>query len=324
MRKDVRERLFLPIVLPIAILAFIAAVLWSFSRILLGITSIAATATATAVALSIVVVAAVAAGRSAIRGSTIAAMFGATAGIAMLAGGIALAFAAGGEEAETPDHGGPPAGAVVRLAAQDIAFDPTKLSVPAGEPFTISFDNRDADTQHNVAIYDNEEFSGDPLFDGDIVTGPIQVDYDVDALPAGTYFFHCVVHPTMTGEIQVAQGGGGPTGGGPEGGPPGGGGPEGGGPGGAPTVVAQGIAFDTTTIQLPAGQGTSLTFDNRDAGIQHNIAIYRDDTLAENLFRGDIVTGPTTVDYSIPVLDAGEYYFQCDVHPNMNGTVTVA
>jgi plastocyanin len=26
----------------------------------------------------------------------------------------------------------------------------------------------------------------------------------------------------------------------------------------------------------------------------------------------------------VPPLDPGSYYFQCDVHPNMNGTVTVA
>jgi plastocyanin len=26
--------------------------------------------------------------------------------------------------------------------------------------------------------------------------------------------------------------------------------------------------------------------------------------------------------YDVPELEAGTYYFQCDVHPNMNGTVT--
>ncbi|MGH2590233.1 MAG: cupredoxin domain-containing protein, partial [Actinomycetota bacterium] len=99
------------------------------------------------------------------------------------------------------------------------------------------------------------------------------------------------------------------------------------GPGGVPadpsTVVAQGIAFDTDTISLPAGQPATLTFENRDPD-PHNIAIYTDDSVSESLFQGEIVTGPTTVDYAIPPLDAGEYYFQCDVHPNMNGSVTVA
>ncbi len=98
----------------------------------------------------------------------------------------------------------------------------------------------------------------------------------------------------------------------------------GGGAGAAVTVTAQNIAFDTATINLPAGTASTITFDNRDAGTQHNIAIYTDSSLSENLFRGDLVTGPGTMDYAIPPLDPGTYYFQCDVHPTMNGTVVVA
>jgi plastocyanin len=36
-----------------------------------------------------------------------------------------------------------------------------------------------------------------------------------------------------------------------------------------------------------------------------------------------VATGPTTVTYDIPALDAGTYYFHCDVHPTMNGSVVV-
>ena len=89
------------------------------------------------------------------------------------------------------------------------------------------------------------------------------------------------------------------------------------------TVVAQNIAFDTSTITLAADVVSTLTLDNRDAGVQHNIAIYADSSMAEELFNGELITGPTTVDYSIPALPAGEYYFACIVHPNMNGMVVV-
>jgi hypothetical protein len=34
-------------------------------------------------------------------------------------------------------------------------------------------------------------------FAGDLVTGPATATYDVPAIPAGTYFFHCDVHPTQ-------------------------------------------------------------------------------------------------------------------------------
>jgi len=323
MKKDVRDRLLLPLLLPVGILLFIALILWGFSRILLGLTATTATVTAVVAALGIMVVAAVAAGRTTVRGSTIAAMFAATAGVAMLAGGIALAFVAGGDEGEEP---GPPDGEVpvVQLVAQDIAFNPTDLTVPAGVPFEIAFDNRDAGQQHNVAIFDNPDFSGTPVFEGDLVSGPGQTTYRVNPLEPGPYSFLCVVHPTMTGQIEAVEGAGGSGGGGP-GEPGGGGGPPGGGgePGGGQTVVAQNIAFDTQTIELPPEAVVTITFDNRDAGTPHNISIYSDESLGETLFQGEIVTGPAAIPYQVGPFPAGEYYFQCDVHPDMNGAVRV-
>jgi plastocyanin len=128
----------------------------------------------------------------------------------------------------------------------------------------------------------------------------------------------------MTGQIEAVEGAGEP-GGGPGGEEPGGGEgpPDGGGPAGGLTVVAQNIAFDTQTIELPPDTVATITFDNRDAGTPHNIAIYSDENLGEILFQGEIVTGPTTIPYEVGPFPPGEYYFQCDVHPNMNGTVTV-
>jgi plastocyanin len=89
------------------------------------------------------------------------------------------------------------------------------------------------------------------------------------------------------------------------------------------TVVAQNIAFDTSTIRLEPVP-TTITFENRDAGVQHDIAIYSDSSLADELFDGELVTGPATVDYAVPALPPGEHYFQCNVHPNMNGSVVVS
>ena len=88
-------------------------------------------------------------------------------------------------------------------------------------------------------------------------------------------------------------------------------------------MVAQNIAFDTATISLPAGQPSSITFDNRDAGTQHNIVIATDSSLSTQLFNGELITGPATIEYAIPALEAGEYYFLCLVHPTMNGSVLV-
>jgi len=305
-KADTRDRLLLPILLPIGILAVIGVVLWGFSRLLLDVHGAAATMVALTVAGAIVLIAAAAAARPQVRGSTIVAMVGATAGVAMLAGGIAIAVVAGEGEGGGP---GPGPGTVVRLTAAGIAFEPTTLSATADEPFAIAFDNRDAGVQHNVQIFDNPDFSGTPLFAGELVTGPAQAQYEVAPLPQGIYAFNGVVHPNMTGELEVRPGRGG-----------------GGGGGGAPPVqvVAANIAFDTDTIALPADVPSAITFDNQDAGVQHNISIYSDPSLGQTLFPGDLVTGPETIEYAIPPEPAGEYYFQCDVHPTMNGTVVVA
>jgi plastocyanin len=310
MRPVLRDRLVMPILLPLGILAVIAAALFGFSRILLSLTPDAATVTAIVVASDVVITAAVAAGRKQVRLSTLGAMLGVTAGVAMLAGGVALAVVGGTEE-----EGGGGEKPVVTLAAANIAFEPTSLTVPAGEAFTLQFHNQDANTQHNVQIFDDPEFAGTPLFNGALVTGVRQTDYDVEPLDAGAYFFLCEVHPTMTGEMQAVPSGGG---GGGETGP---GGPGAG--GGGVTVVAQSLVFDTATIELEPVP-TTITFENRDAGVQHNIAIFSDSSLGDELFNGELITGPATAEYAVPALQPGEHYFQCNVHPNMSGTVVVS
>ncbi len=203
----------------------------------------------------------------------------------------------------------------VKVVAQGIAFtEGDCIEATAGEPFAIEFDNRDDATQHNIEIFAGEEPTGDTVFSGDLITGPNQVLYDVSGLDAGTHAFHCVVHPTMIGTVEVTGGSGG-----------GGGGQGGGGGGTTVTVTASGIAFDTSTIDLPANQASTIHFVNEDNATQHNIAIYPSaDDLANPLFRGDLLTGPGETDYAIDPLDAGSYYFQCDVHTTMNGTVNVS
>lgn len=91
---------------------------------------------------------------------------------------------------------------------------------------------------------------------------------------------------------------------------------------GAVEVSAADFAFDASTIEASAGEAFTITFTNKDDQ-PHNIAIYAEKD-GEQIFVGDIITGPgETIDNSIPALDAGEYYFQCDVHSDMNGSIVV-
>ena len=88
----------------------------------------------------------------------------------------------------------------------------------------------------------------------------------------------------------------------------------------APAISANNLRFDQASVTVPAGKAFQLTFTNHE-GAPHNVAIYSDASAASNLFRGDIVSGGSTV-YNVPALPAGSYFFRCDVHPDMQGTIT--
>lgn len=87
------------------------------------------------------------------------------------------------------------------------------------------------------------------------------------------------------------------------------------------TVTSTDMVFDTDTITVAAGEAFTVALVNEDA-MPHNIAMYTDDSASESLFVGDMVTDGT-ITYEIHALDAGEYFFRCDLHPDMIGTFVV-
>ena len=95
---------------------------------------------------------------------------------------------------------------------------------------------------------------------------------------------------------------------------------EGEGEGGGLTISAANVQFDKDQLTIPA-DGGSLQFVNDDT-VEHNVAIYQDDSAQEDIFVGQVIPGGQEVTYDVPGHEPGDYYFQCDVHPAMNGTVT--
>ena len=81
--------------------------------------------------------------------------------------------------------------------------------------------------------------------------------------------------------------------------------------------------FVPDRLTAPAGEPFDLDFSNEDDGVQHNVAIYRDDSAEESVFVGDLISD-RSVTYEVPALDPGAYYFRCDVHPQMDGTLEAA
>jgi len=86
------------------------------------------------------------------------------------------------------------------------------------------------------------------------------------------------------------------------------------------TNVVFGMSVCTVNVQVPAGKAFQLTFTNAE-GAPHNVAIYTDSSASTNLFRGEIFSNATKT-AEVPALAAGSYFFRCDVHPEMQGTIT--
>ena len=86
------------------------------------------------------------------------------------------------------------------VTASDIKFDRSELDVPAGRPFELLFENREG-APHNVRIFDEDV--DQPLFVGEISSGPSSKTYEVPAIPAGAHRFRCDVHPDMAGTVTA-------------------------------------------------------------------------------------------------------------------------
>jgi plastocyanin len=226
--RDVRSRVLLGIGIPVAAFVFLAVLILALSRVLLAVPPEAAPWVALLFAATILM------------GCTLAATIRGTRGFAFLIGVLILTIVGGGiagavvgeypvhslveeeagppgeepapspppegespppPEGESPPPPGPAPGAVA-LVAQDLTFDVTELSLPAGGEAVIDLDNRDPGQLHNVSIY--TEPGGESLFQGELITGPSTTTYRFPAPEPGQYYFQCDVHPTtMSGNVTV-------------------------------------------------------------------------------------------------------------------------
>jgi glucose/arabinose dehydrogenase/plastocyanin len=200
----------------------------------------------------------------------------------------------------------------LQLTVKGDKFDPVNLTAPAGARVTLTYNDQDLDP-HNFALYPSKSAS-DPIFRSPVITGPVTAIYTFTA-PAtpGTYYFRSDPNAGLIGTFTVT-------------------------PAASPTVTpaggvktvpvtltAKNIAFDTTKITVPAGSTVVMTFINNDAGVPHNFALYTDNSATNKIFAGDIVTGVKTVTYTFTApAKPGNYFFRCDVHPEMmTGTFVV-
>ena len=86
-----------------------------------------------------------------------------------------------------------------------------------------------------------------------------------------------------------------------------------------PTVVAKDLKFAPATVEVKAGENFTLHFDNQDSA-PHNVAIFTDSSASTPVSVGEIVSA-TKADQLVPALQPGSYFFRCDVHRDMTGTI---
>ena len=324
----------LPLAIPIVAFAAIGSFMFLMSRILLAMNAHASTVVAIVVAIAILMGGFLVANKPSVPTRTLVR---AAAGLAVLFAAGGLAAYGIGQRPEERKAGPPP----VTVVAKNIAYEQKHLHLEAGSDVTVDFKNEDK-VPHNMDFTVDKDGT-QTFYKQDPLPGPISAQYKFKAPQAGEYFYHCDVHPNMTGTVSVTG-----TGGGAPGqetsttaAPAQGGAtatttkapaststtkaaPGGGGAAGATSVdlAAKSVEFDKSKLTVKANGPVVIHFDNMDP-LPHNVDVTSDEGGNNSIFKEDPFTGPKKVDYTFTAPGPGTLYFHCDVHPNMKGTINV-
>ena len=100
-------------------------------------------------------------------------------------------------------------------------------------------------------------------------------------------------------------------------------------PGGSPTPTVPPVLsafvikmlaptkFDVNELRLPANTEVTVRADNQESGVFHSWSAYTDDSATEKIAGTELCTGPCIKEVRFTTPDAGEYFFRCDVHPQV-------
>lgn len=213
MKTEFRNRAFLPVVLPLAILGVIGLLAVGFAAILLWNTREASLVLASVAAAGVLIAISLAASQDKLDATR--------AGVIAMAGGlpivVGLLFALG-VFIEVDDselninrlpHAVVPADAVLIGADDPLAFDHATITVPSDTLVAVEFDNRNAGVPHNWALYADDEaaasLTGEIAQTGEPTPGP-DLTFVSFEVAEGSYVFICDVHPNMRGELVAEPG----------------------------------------------------------------------------------------------------------------------
>jgi len=87
------------------------------------------------------------------------------------------------------------------------------------------------------------------------------------------------------------------------------------------TITAAEMEFSTDALTAQAGGEIVVTFTNNDT-VPHNFSVYTEEG-GDVIATGEIINEGQSDEVNLGELAPGTYYFVCDLHPEMNGTLTV-
>jgi plastocyanin len=87
---------------------------------------------------------------------------------------------------------------------EPLAFTQDVLAAPDSTDIRVEYLN-DSNVPHNIAFFAGQDASAPRIAGTEVGTGPddLQVVEFTTPAQAGSYFFHCDVHPFMTGTFDV-------------------------------------------------------------------------------------------------------------------------
>lgn len=218
MNNDFRQRVFLPIVLPLGVIVGFFGFAFMLSRVLLAVDEMASTTVAIGLAAYVLAIAGIVSSRPRITSRALAV--GVSMGLVGVVAAGLIAAGAGMRELEhaepaaaAEEGGGEPTGegapgaseepaeategGSLEWVAVDIAWDSAPTTMPAGEQ-TITLTN-DGAAPHNVTIPDVSDTPIVEAASGESAEGQV-------SLEPGTYEYYCSVpghQASMTGELTV-------------------------------------------------------------------------------------------------------------------------
>lgn len=313
-----RDRLGLPVLLPLLVVGSILLTIFCFGYVLLEIQETReAWPLAIIVAAGILLIAAFINSQPSVRGLPLYLITALPVASVLGVGLFYLIQPAPQGAAQTPVAAVIPPPGPLEEVATDNRFSQGEFAIAAGQQYTMNFSNQGA-AIHNWVVLGVQGTNGQPI-QTQLLTGGQSETVNFTIAEPGTYDFHCSVHPTeMVGKLTVvseaaagASAGAAASSGGGSAGP------------GTITAIATDNKFAPTQFNARAGEQTSLTLENQGSAI-HNLHVQNVTGANGQPITTKLLPGGQSETIQFTITQPGTYNVICDVHPvEMTAKLTV-